>query len=63
MSVDAQSAPPFDPRADSAERFRLEPDELRFVADWVSPAEAVWAELPTDVAGLIRQRRTEGRYC
>jgi hypothetical protein len=42
-----------------SESFRLAPDELRFVADWVSPHERVRVEVPGDVAGLIRQRRGE----
>jgi hypothetical protein len=42
-----------------SESFRLAPDELRFVADWVSPHERVCVEVPGDVAGLIRQRRGE----
>lgn len=42
-----------------SESFRLAPDELRFVADWVSPHERVRVDVPGDVAGLIRQRRGE----
>jgi hypothetical protein len=42
------------------ESFALAPDELRFVADWVGPHERVHADVPGDVAGLIRHRRGEG---
>jgi hypothetical protein len=46
-----------------AERFCLEADELRFVADWVHASDPIWVEVPTEVAGLIRLRRAESAGC
>lgn len=42
-----------------AEHLRLDADDLRFVADWVHTTDPVWAEVPAEIADLVRLHRAD----